>query len=238
MRPKIKICGFMNEADIDICLEIGAADILGFVTDYPLNVPWNLSKDRTLELLKYTRNKSDIECAMVTGGEIKKLIFLIDVIKPDYIQLHYKENTKIITQVKEYSSIKIIKTVPNNLEDCILQSGENSIEECAKKFEQAGADILLVDSRQPSNVTEKSKFLDKNFFAKVKNSVKIPVMAAGGINPDNIKYVCDKLMPDYIDIMTGVEISPGHKSKILLEKLKNRTNNYSQLLQQDYPIAR
>ena len=216
----------MNEADIDLCIETNVADMFGFVTEYPLDVPWNLSRKRAAELIKYVREskKNNIECVIVTGGKIEKLISMLNSIKPDYIQLHYNENSETIKQLQN-SKTKIIKTVPINPEERFNQSGEYSIDKCSKKFERAGADILLVDSRQPSNAAEKSKFLDEKFFNQVKNSVQIPTMAAGGINPENFKYISETLKPDYIDIMTGVEISPGHKSKTLLEKLKSEKEN-------------
>ena len=38
-------------------------------------------------------------------------------------------------------------------------------------------------------------------------------MAAGGITPDNVRNIIEELKPDMIDMMTGIEISPGIKSE-------------------------
>ena len=38
-------------------------------------------------------------------------------------------------------------------------------------------------------------------------------MAAGGITPENVGDIVDILQPDIIDMMTGIEISPGIKSE-------------------------
>ena len=39
---RVKICGLMSEADVEMAVSAGA-DSLGFVTEYPVPVPWNLS---------------------------------------------------------------------------------------------------------------------------------------------------------------------------------------------------
>ena len=41
-RASLKVCGFMNPEDVAICVEEGVEQI-GFVVEYPLDVPWNLS---------------------------------------------------------------------------------------------------------------------------------------------------------------------------------------------------
>ena len=49
-RPLLKICGIMREADVALCCRAGV-DICGFVTEYPVPVPWNLRRERCAELL-------------------------------------------------------------------------------------------------------------------------------------------------------------------------------------------
>ena len=46
----LKICGIMDEDGLRTCLAYHP-DMLGFVTEYPVPVPWNLSRERTEELL-------------------------------------------------------------------------------------------------------------------------------------------------------------------------------------------
>ena len=48
---RVKICGITNEDDIELCVEEGA-DALGFVIEYPKEVPWNLSIERATELMR------------------------------------------------------------------------------------------------------------------------------------------------------------------------------------------
>ena len=213
----VKICGLMREEDVDHCINSGA-DIVGFVVDYPVAVPWNLDKKRAGELINHFRKKTEetgikCECCIVSGGSIEKLSNLISVLKPDYIQLHYKEDEDTIIGLKKLHSIKIIKTVPEGSDD-------------AKAFEKAGADILLVDARNAENAASSGYSLNEEFYKNVRASVDIPVMAAGGINPSNVKDIIDRLSPELIDIMTGVEESFGIKSQKKINDLMDNIKDY------------
>ena len=213
----IKICGLMREEDIEKCI-LAKADIIGFVVEYPVDVPWNLSVERTKELIAYfkeckSRCDSTSECCMVTGGSSEKLLGLLEELSVDYIQLHYKEDVKEIQSCVDYrkrtgKTFKIIKTIPK----------KDSLN-CVKAYEKAGADILLLDARTPENAAEKSTVFDAGLFLDIKKSTGLPVMAAGGIVPENVRKILSDLNPDMIDIMTGVEEDYGIKSKEKIEMI-------------------
>ena len=65
----VKICGLMREEDVVFCQEAGV-DILGFVTEYPLPVPWNLTRQETAALL--ARVSLPHKSCIVTGGSPEK----------------------------------------------------------------------------------------------------------------------------------------------------------------------
>lgn len=55
IRPcDLKICGLMDETGIDLCLQ-NHVDMLGFVTEYPVDVPWNMDREQAAKLLDYLR---------------------------------------------------------------------------------------------------------------------------------------------------------------------------------------
>lgn len=211
INTKVKICGIMREEDIETCVRYGT-DILGFVVEYPVDVPWNLERERAKELIEHFRiisKKSDqpVKCCIVSGGDVDKLEELVQFLEPDYIQMHYKENAKDVEQLKERlagTKTQIIKTVLNVSD--------------APEFEKSGADILLVDARNSENAANSKATIDEEIYNKVRSSVKIPVMAAGGITPENVADIVNRLQPEIIDLMTGVEDKPGQKSE---EKIRN-----------------
>ena len=220
----VKMCGFMREEDVDAGIR-QSVDILGFVVDYPVPVPWNMELVRAEELVKHFRKAADdttagqhrtatTRCCVVTGGPAEKILNIERTLRPDYIQLHYKETADDIRALKAAGiTAKIVKTVPLKPEDRLTQSGSEDMAECAKVFEEAGADIVLVDARGPENASNSKNLIDAELYKTVKQAVKIPVMAAGGITPENVGDIVDILQPDIIDMMTGIEISPGIKSE-------------------------
>ena len=211
INTKVKICGIMREEDIETCVRYGT-DIVGFVVEYPVDVPWNLERERAKELIEHFRNVSKksnqpVKCCIVSGGNVDKLEKLVQFLEPDYIQMHYKENAKDVEQLKERlagTKTQIIKTVLNVSD--------------APEFEKSGADILLVDARNSENAANSKATIDEEIYNKVRSSVKIPVMAAGGITPENVADIVNRLQPEIIDLMTGVEDKPGQQSE---EKIRN-----------------
>ena len=230
----VKMCGFMREEDVDAGIRQGV-DILGFVVDYPVSVPWNMDLSRAEELIKHFRDVSGStlvngvalsRCCVVSGGPVDKILNIDRVLHPDYFQLHYKETADDIRTLKaEGLAAKIVKTVPLKEADRLAQSGKPDIAECAKVFEEAGADIVLVDARGPENASNSANLIDAALYKAVKQAVNIPVMAAGGITPENVGDIVDILKPDIIDMMTGIEISPGVKSEERIISLMRGVRN-------------
>jgi phosphoribosylanthranilate isomerase len=218
----VKICGLMREEDVKLCVDCGT-DIIGFVVEYPVDVPWNMKRERAAELIKYFReytqqNSSKAKCCIVSGGGFEKLAELAKLLKPDYIQMHYKEDANDVRELSkalEGTSVKIVKTVPSDVQD---------IGECAALYESSGADMLLVDARNSENAASSHAMLDGELFNTVRDAVKIPVMAAGGITPENVADIIDGLGPEIIDLMTGVEEKHGVKSEEKVKKLFEKIN--------------
>lgn len=226
---KIKICGLMREEDIEMCISEGV-DIIGLVVEYPVPVPWNMERERAKELIEYFREcivteDASTKVCIVTGGDAKKITELGRYLRPDYIQMHYKENAEDVRTVSEALrdiGVEIIKTIPNDTAEMVRQSGEDSPGKCGRTFQEAGAKILLVDARGPENAAGSSSLLDAELYHRVRRMADVPVMAAGGITVENISEILDMICPDMIDIMTGVEESYGIKSYEKLVGIMNK----------------
>ena len=219
MRPLLKICGLMRPDDVRMCCQMGV-DICGFVTEYPIDVPWNLTRKQCAELIQYISYPTKI--CIVTGGEREKIITLGRELRPDYIQLHYNEtleDVNVIVQALLPYDIKVVKTIPASEEERYCQFGTSNPENCAEKLCSTGVSVILVDSRGPSNAASSGSTASLPLYRSVKAVASCPVMLGGGITPDNCKEVIAEARPDILDVMTGAEKALGLKSEELVIEL-------------------
>ena len=196
----------MRPEDVRMCVRLGA-DILGFVVEYPRPVPWNLSAEAAKELLTITADSRDhAEICVVTGGSPDKILSIAALLKPDYLQLHYGETlSDTIYLVSELGKrgIKIIKALFPDTSD---------LEKTAEEFCAAGVYALLFDPRAPDNAA-KGGTADLSVWSKLQRAVNCPVVLAGGITPENAAEIAGGSGARIIDLMTGVEHSPGVKDE-------------------------
>lgn len=213
----VKLCGMMSEENMRLCSQ---ADILGFVTEYPEPVPWNLSEEKTKLLLSGL--PSGCKSCVVTGGASEKVIRLAKTLQPDYIQLHHKENlnqTEQIVSALSKMGIKVIRSIPCSEAERQAQFGLGSLNMLSEAFANMGVAELLVDSRNAEHAADKSRCVPIDSFQKAQACRKIPVILAGGITPWNVKAVLAQSGTDRIDILSGIEESPGIKSHRAIEEL-------------------
>ncbi len=218
-KTPFKICGLMRPEDVRACCRLGAA-VAGFVTEYPLAVPWNLTEAQCGALLPLV--SPPVKSCIVTGGDAGKIIAMAERLRPSFVQLHYMEtleDTGIIAKALKPSGIGIIRSVPVSARARLELFGSEKADECVGMLCSAGVAAILADSRGPENAAEKGRMLDPGFFLSIKRASNRPVMIGGGITPMNCRYIVETLHPDMIDIMTGVETAPGVKSEKLIAEV-------------------
>ena len=72
---RVKICGNTDAEQVRLCVESGA-DCVGFVVEYPVSVPWNLSREQARGLVSLVPPM--VTRAVVTGGGPEKVLALRD----------------------------------------------------------------------------------------------------------------------------------------------------------------
>ena len=105
---RVKICGLMNKRDIEVCVQAGV-HMLGFVVDYPVPVPWNITKAAARVLID---GSSFVSTCVVTGVRWKSLSICRCHLS-GCCQLHYKETLQDVKEVVERLNpgIKVIKAL-------------------------------------------------------------------------------------------------------------------------------
>ena len=214
-RAGLKICGVMNPQDALLCAAYHT-DITGFVVDYPVPVPWNILPGTAEELIGSVRGKT--QTCVVTGGPTERVLQLARKLRPDWIQLHYKETleeTIRTAKALQEEGIRVIRSIPKDPAVCREMFGTAEFLRIAKELVGSTVDALLFDSRDGENAAAGGG----SIFAIAAEAGSAAAWAegkeifiGGGITSENVRNAMDLFSPDLVDVMTGVEDAPGRKS--------------------------
>jgi phosphoribosylanthranilate isomerase len=92
-----------------------------------------------------------------------------------------------------------------------FRAGERAI----SRFEDFGADYLLVDGDNPGS--------GEMFDWRLAEGVADPhrLIVSGGLRPENVAQAVAKLRPAGVDVSTGVESTPGRKDPLRIRDFVN-----------------
>jgi len=220
----LKVCGLMNERDVHMCIEQGV-ERLGLVTEYPVDVPWNLSADTAAKLRKEI--PAGFQAVMVTGGESEAILARARKVRPDYVQMHYRESPEqmryLVSELNQLG-IGVIGKFPTSAKDRAAYFEGCSTEDIVRILCSTGIEEILIDPRSADNAAQKGLSADTELVRRVKELSPIPVILAGGITPENIREKMLVTGAVSVDVMNGSENQPGEKSKEKVEQLVKQIN--------------
>jgi len=195
---RVKICGIRDYEELRIAVRY--ADAVGFVTEYPIDVPWNISREKAKELISKT--PPFIYTVVVTSGEVEKIIEIAETTKPDGLQLHGQESLEDVRYIKENVGTKVIKAIQIDVKSG--KAYEKSPVEVALLYEKAGVDAILLDSKteMPAGT---GKTFNWEIARKVKEVINVPLILAGGLNSGNVRKAIEIVNPFAVDVISGVE---------------------------------
>ena len=214
----LKICGHQTEDDVRASLAAGA-DLLGFVTEYPVPVRWNLTAAQAAPLLAFAARA---KTCIVTGGAPAKVLALARQLRPDFVQLHYTETfeeTQEIARALAADGIAVIRSVSGDRAMRKAAYGTDELPEIIDLLLQSAVSGILLDSRDAGNAArggsgvlgEMGGELTPALRDKIRASGKL-LIVGGGITAENAAAVYRTFAPDVLDVMTGAEDADGRKS--------------------------
>ncbi len=210
---RVKICGLMSEADIRLCVNAGA-DSVGFVTEYPVPVPWNL--DRSTARALAAAAPPFITTTAVVGGAVETILDIAEAVKPHFLQLHGDETKEEIEQICSAVSkmgVKVIKALRIDVASGKARFSEENPVKASAALAQTGIAGLAVDSKTPKRPAGTGVPLDWGIVEQIASSISIPLILAGGLTIQNVAEAVHRVHPFGVDIISGVEKTPGVKDK-------------------------
>ncbi|MBL0374171.1 phosphoribosylanthranilate isomerase [Rhizobium sp. KVB221] len=205
MQLDVKICGLKTEQAVDHALSLGATHV-GFI--FFAKSPRHIEPVDAGRLADRVRGKAKIVSVSVDADN-DELDEIIDLIRPDMLQLHGKESPDRVLNVKAVTGLPVIKA--------FSISEANDL----KRIEAYDgiADRLLFDAKAPKN-SELPGGNGVSFDWRLLGALDAHVdyMLSGGLNKDNVGEAIAIAHPGGIDVSSGVESSPGVKDLKLMDE--------------------
>jgi len=182
----VKICGMTSEADALLAVGLGA-DAVGFIL---APSPRQVAPTVAADIVK--RLPHDVLTVAVFRDEApSRVVEIANTAGFGAVQLHGHETAEQCRWIRERVACTI-KAFP---------AGDRTI----GRFEEFGADYLLVDGPSPGSGSV--------FDWRLAEGVIDPgrLFVSGGLDPDNVGDAIARLRPRGVDVASGVESAPGVK---------------------------
>lgn len=220
----IKICGITNSIDRELVIAAGA-DYFGSILDVPASL-------RSIDIpsaavLFSTRDIKRV--AVVVDPDPARIRKIIDVLRPDAIQLHGSETPEFVQSIIKETGATLWKVihipVPTGEPQRVLDELERSV----KEFFDAGIRTFLLDTVLKQQGQEQrggtGKRFDWTLLERMSRLTDVRYMIAGGVAPGNVRALLGISTVGGIDANSGVELFPGKKDAVRIRNLMAEIRN-------------
>lgn len=195
MSIAMKFCGITRPQDVSIAAELGASYIGSIFTESPRRV----SPEDAAAL--WTAAPDPKKVGVFGDASLDEILAAADVSGLDVIQLHGGAASGVIEKLRASFRGEIW---------AVIRIGEGAP---AVAGESADADAVLVDNYSESGLGGTGRTFD---WEREAAAIRLLIgdkrlIAAGGLDPDNVAGAIRALAPDVVDVSSGVESSPGVK---------------------------
>ena len=201
MRTRAKICGITRIQDVQSVVQAGA-DAIGFVFFPPS--PRNVTIEQAKVLSKHAPAYVQLVGLFVNASLEQIQETLLDV-PLDVLQFHGDESAEECQRIAKATGRRWYKA--------IQVKPDLELVEAIQQYQQAGASAMLLDAWHPELKGGTGHSFDWSQFPQL----DIPLILAGGLNPDNIEDAIKTTQAYAVDVSGGVESAKGIKDQQLIE---------------------
>ncbi len=194
----VKICGLSTPETLAAALEAGA-DMVGFVFFPPS--PRHIDLGTAARLGRQTKGRA-LKVALSVDADDALLANSIEALRPDLLQLHGKETTARVRDIKQKFGLPVMKAIPvAAAADLAPLPGYAAV-----------ADRILFDARAPKDATRPGGLGAAFDWLLLENlRLDVPFMVSGGLHADNVAEAVRVTRAGGVDVSSGVESAPGVK---------------------------
>lgn len=187
----VKICGITSEADGLLAVSLGASAVGFTFAPSPRQIPVQVAADIAKRLPEHV-----LTVGVFRNEAPQRVVEAVHAAGLGAAQLHGQETAEETRWVRSRLPL-VIKA---------FRAGERAI----VRFEEFGADYLMVDGDNPGS----GQVFDWRLAEGVVDHQRLIV--SGGLRPDNVAQAVEFLRPFGVDVSTGVESAPGKKDPLLM----------------------
>ena len=209
---RVMLCGSRGPEDVRLLVEEGAHGI-GLITQVQQNISCRLSLEEAIRLNNLIPPLVS-SILSITEEDTDKICQMVELIKPDVVQLHGFNTAEQVSLLKNKLKIPIIKTLHWE-QGPLLEEGD--AEQQAVNYIRAGADAILLDSISSGKLGSTGVQVPLELARLVRDAIRpAQFILAGGLNAHNVAQAVEAVKPFAIDAFSSV-ITDGH-----LDRLKVR----------------
>ncbi|WP_043113413.1 phosphoribosylanthranilate isomerase [Solimonas soli] len=215
-RIRIKFCGLRRARDVDAAVALGV-DAIGLIV-----VPAS-PRCVDLELAAKLRSRLPPFVSSVLLFKDPDAGFVqeaIDAVKPDLLQFHGAEQADFCASF----GLRYLKA--------IAMGGKVALRREARRYGDAAG--LLLDSHAPGGLGGRGQ----TFEWKALPKVAMPLVLAGGLNPDNVARGIAALKPYAVDVSSGIERKPGVKDADKMQAFVAAVRRAERKLERESPMRK
>lgn len=197
----IKICGNTSFEDARLAAEAGA-DALGFVF---ASSPRNVTREQVAHIAPQLPASIE-KIGVFVETPLEEIVSTVRACSLTGVQLHSVAATELTTQLRgELGAVRILR---------VVHFGPGAMQYAHAYFADPNVNAVLVDSRTATSVGGTGIAFDwadasQTLFQSEERPK--PLIAAGGLNPENVSEAIAILRPWGVDVVSGVEAAPGRK---------------------------
>ncbi len=222
MRVRVKICGITRPEDALAAARAGA-DAIGMVF-YP-RARRCISLDNARQILR-ALPAFITPVALFVDQDLHEITTIAHDLGIRHIQLHGHEPPSTVAALRNFTILKALRADP-----AALRAELDDWREAAAALDLRNLQGFVLETPAPPSADGSTAMggtgLENNFeaIAALQSAGAFaglpPIIAAGGLRPENVGRVVELLHPWAVDVSSGVELEYGNKSAAKIEQFIN-----------------
>ena len=219
---KIKICGIKDVATAASCVRAGASAVgLNFYEKSKRCVSVETASHIAAAL------KGDIAVVgLFVNHTLDRVCEIAKFVGLDYLQFHGDESASILQGLDAHPDLEHVRVIR-----AIRLAQENHVQSLAEMdvwLTAGGSGRLagfIVDTFQPGQFGGTGLSMDWEWLSKIKLPTSVPIILAGGLEPQNVAEAIATVRPFGVDVAGGVENIKHQKDPALIKAFVQNANS-------------